>query len=142
MDRGDHRRDGVVIGLVEALDAALPLVGSHRVVGRDHRAVIELADEGRIVLAAVRVDQQAREIGEDRRRAGHRGELRRHGLDADIVGDVTPELVFRQTEIAILVRQRVAGMVGDQDETLRAVALDDRERREDRGAGHDGEVRE
>ena len=49
----------------------------------------------------------------------------RHRLDADVVGDVALELLRRQAEIAILLRQVALGVVGDQHQSAVAGALDD-----------------
>ena len=83
------------------------VAGHHRPVGKPH-------DQGRVVPAAVRIDEQAREPGEDRRGAEPAGEGPRHRGRADVVGDVALELGFRHAEIAEIRRHRVGGMVAQE----------------------------
>ena len=83
-----------------------------RIVSGHDGAVIELANQRRIVLAAIGIDQQPRKIGEHRRHAEQGGQFARHRLDADVVGDVAVELRRRQAEAAIVLGQVAAGMIG------------------------------
>ena len=135
-DRCDHGADSVVIGAIEAVEPALAFLRRHRVVRRHNRAVIELADQRRIVLAAVGIDQQPRETGDHRRRAGQRRKLPRHHLDADVVGDVSVEFARRQTEIAIFLGQVAPRVVGKEHKAAAAVAFQDLEGGKDGRAGH------
>ncbi len=135
-DRGDHGADGVVIGAIEAVETALAFLRRHRVVRRHDRAVIELADQRRIVLAAVGIDQEPRKAGDHRRRAGQRRKLPRHHLDADVVGDVSVELARRQTEVAIFLGQVAPGVIGKEHEAAAAVAFQGFEGGKDGRAGH------
>ena len=135
-DGSDHRADGVVIGPVEAVEPPFALLRREGIVSRHDGAVIELANERRIVLATIGVDQQPRKIGDQRRHAEQGREFARHRLDADIVGDVAIEFRRRQAEAAIVVGQVAAGMIGQKHDASLAVALDNIERRENCGSGH------
>jgi hypothetical protein len=96
----------------------------HRIVAGDHRAVIKLADQGRIVLAAVGIDQQARKIGHGGGGSEPCREPARHGFDTDVIGDMAVELVRRQAKVAILFRKAAFGVVAQQHEPPGMVAFD------------------
>ena len=121
--RGNHRADGVVVGPVEAVEPFFPLLGGHRIVSRHDGAVIELADQRRVVLASVGVDQEPREAGKHSRRVERRRQLARHRLDADVIGDMALELRRRQAEAAIFVRHIPAGVISQKHDAFLAVAL-------------------
>ena len=85
-------------------------------VAGDHRPVGEAHDEGRVVAAAVGVDQQARVAGHDGGRA-ELGRQRPHDRrNADVVGDVPLQLRWRQPQGAVVRRQQVAGVIAEDDE--------------------------
>jgi hypothetical protein len=135
-DRRGQRGHRIVVGAVVALEPALALLRRHRVVSGNDRAVVELADQGRIFLAPVGIDQQAREAGEDGRRVEFDGERARHHLDADVVGDVAFEFGRRQAEIAVFLGERPAGVVGDEHDAPQARTFDDLEGSEGYRPGH------
>ena len=87
-------------------------------------AVRQPHDERRVVLAAVRVDDEPREGGEQRRRAKPLGEDAGERGDADIVGDVALELGGRQAEAGIFRRDAVARVVDEDEQAAVDVAVD------------------
>lgn len=80
-------------------------------------AIIELHQKGRIVLAAVGVYHQAREIGGHHRRIQQLTQMTRHRIGADIIGDVTLHILMGKAKVsAIDKRGDMIGRViaGDQ----------------------------
>ena len=121
------RADRVVIGPVVALDPFRALALVDRAVSRNHRPVGEPHDQRRIVAAAIGIDQETRELRQHRRRVETPRQRQRHGAGAGIPGDVTRERVGSEPQRPISGRDAVLGMIADQDEAARRVALDDRE---------------
>ena len=111
----DRGADGGIVRIVEPRDAA-PDVGlvRARVAGHD-RPVGEPHDESRIVSSPVRVDDEAGEPRQDRRRVQMPGEGPRHRGGADVIGDVAAELGLGKAQIAEIGRHGVRGVVA-QDE--------------------------
>jgi hypothetical protein len=64
------------------------------------------------------------------------GKLPGDGLNPDVIGDVALELRCWKTKIAIFLRQRTPGMIGQKHDSTPAVAFDDLERCEERVARH------
>ena len=121
---GDRRRDRGVERGIEAGDPRLLAGLVDPGVARHHGAVGEAHHQRRVGAAAVRIDDQAREMREDRRRAELRGQAPGHRRRADIVGDVPGELAVRQAEIDVR-RNVVRGVVADDDEAAAGVAGSD-----------------
>ena len=81
-----------MIGPVEARDAARPLgLVDPRIAGHDG-AVRDPHDEGRVIGAAIGIDEQAREAVMRRRTAERLREAARDRLDPDVIGDMALEL--------------------------------------------------
>ena len=95
-----------------------------RRIAGNHGAVRQAHDEGRIVLAAIGIDQQAREGRQHRRHAEPPRQAAADRRRARIVGDVALELARRQAEIAVFGRQAVVGMVADDQHAGRRVPVD------------------
>ena len=113
----------------ESERCAAPAPRHRRGVARHRRAVGEAHDQRRIVLAAVGVDEEARERREHRRRAKARGKRARHRRGAGVVGDVAGKLRRRQSKVAVLRRQAVVGVIADEQQPAAGIAFDEGERR-------------
>ena len=126
----EQRRDRVVIGAEQGIDASLPRARREAPVAWDLGRLADLGDGLRHMRRAVAVDQQARVgLGHERRverlrdPAGDR-------QDADVVGDVPVELGRGQAQAARCLRKTAVAMVGDQQEGRAAPgALDEDGRR-------------
>ena len=112
----DRRLNRVVVGIVEAAQAALDLVGAHPRVARDHSAVGKPHHQGRVVAASVRVDDEAREGGEHRRCAKKPGKRPGQVGRTDVVADMALELRAGQAELGKIRRDGIRGVVTEQDE--------------------------
>jgi hypothetical protein len=120
--KGVTPADGGVVGPVKACNAALALGLVDPAVPRNHRPVRQAHDEGGVIHAAVGIDQQARVAGQNRRRPQPGREAQHHRARADVVGDVAFELFGRQTEVAVLGRQRIRGMVAEDEQPAPGLA--------------------
>ena len=69
-------------------------------VAGDDRAVIEFHQQGRVVLAPVRVDHEAREIRQDRGRVQLPGQFARQPRRAHVIGDVAGHVGLGQAQRA------------------------------------------
>ena len=119
------RPNGGVVWRVVALDPCGDLGRVGMRIAGDERAVRDPHDEGRVVGAAVRVDQEAREARQDRRSSEAGGEVARDRRGADVPGDVARQLAGRQAERAVHARQRVRGVVAQEEQAGCGIARDD-----------------
>src|SRR5262249_52094706 len=94
---------------------AFPIVNEG--VARNDGAIREPHDQRRIVGTAVGIDQQPRKAGHKCRTAEFRRKTARYRLDPDIIGDMALKLLRRQSERGILRRQRISGMIGNEDDS-------------------------
>ncbi len=115
----DHRiggrRDLLPIGRPEARAAAGNLGGVDGCVARHDGAIGIAHDERGIVEAPVRVDDQARIGGEHGRRRDEPRERAGCFARADVIGDVTAELVALKAERPELRRNGVRGVIADDE---------------------------
>ncbi len=129
---GDHLLDRGMIGRMEGGDAMREFgrvaMRIDIAVGRHDRAVGQFHHDGRIVLAAIEIDEKARETRKHRRAVETGGEAARDARRADIPGDVALKLRRRKTERAIAFRQRIGGVIADHQELRRALAVNEFER--------------
>jgi hypothetical protein len=105
MIRNEDPRDAPV-----ALRIADPDIGRYRSTIRNGR------DNVRRGPAAIALNDEARVALEDERRANQIGKLLRNGQDADIDPDVPIEISVRDSKPAEGSRDRVAGVVADNEE--------------------------
>ena len=124
-DLADRLGNGGVVGPMVGLKPVLPFLRRDRMVAGDDRAVRDPHDQGRIVLAAVGIDQQAREAAHHRRHAEAGGKPARQVLDADVIGDVAGKGAFRQAQPAVARRQTVRRVIGEEHEATVGIAVDD-----------------
>ena len=123
--RLDRGVDGRVIGRVIAHD---PLGDAGFVdagIARHDRAIGDPHHQGRVVPAAIGIDQQTREIAEHGGSAERLCHRASHLGRADVVGDVAFELLRRQTEQVQLGRDRIRRMVAEQQDARRRIAGND-----------------
>jgi hypothetical protein len=120
----DQAVDAQVVGLVVLPHTAVALGGVYVAVAGNDRTVGDAHNERRIVEPAVGIDQQAREARADGRRAQFLRKDPCDGLGADVVGDVAFQLVGRKPQRAVVVRNGVAGVVAQQQQTGVAPAGD------------------
>ena len=113
-----------MIGQVVALDAVrdLGLVDTG-IAGHD-QPVGDLHDERGVVEAAIGVDQEPREPGEQRRHAEEEREPFRHARRPEVVGDMAVEVMGKQPEGAVSLWDRVLGVVAEDEEAKARVPLD------------------
>jgi hypothetical protein len=100
VDRDDDRRlsqsdgrlggslDRLVVRLVIALDPGFDLLGAEAGITRHDETVGDLHDERGVVEAAIGIDQEPREAGQDRRRTKRLGQTLGDRRSAEIVGDM------------------------------------------------------
>ena len=120
----DQAVDAQVVGLVEMPHAPIALLFVDVAVARHDRAVGDAHDERRVVEPAIGIDQQPRETRRDGRRTQFLGEDPRDSLGADVVGDMAFQLVGRQPQRAVGVRDGVAGVIAQQKQAGVAPAGD------------------
>ena len=124
----DHRLDltldRLVVGPVIMLDPGLDLLRPEADIPRHDEPVGDLHDERRVVEAAIGVDQEAREAGEDRRRAERLGQTLRHGCGAEIVGDMAVQILRFEAQRAVGLGDRVLGVVAEDQEACARVPFD------------------
>ena len=83
-----------MIGPEKPIDAMCPfsavvagVTGNDRTVGKPH-------DQGRVIVAAIGIDQQPRKPPEYRRRTGVARKRPRQCVDADVVGDMALQFIL------------------------------------------------
>ena len=74
--------------------------------------------------AAIGVDQEPREPGEQRRRAEEERESFRHARRPEVVGDMAVEVLGKQPEGAASLWDRVLGVVAEDEEAKARVPFD------------------
>jgi hypothetical protein len=110
---------------VEGVEPALDLGRVDAAVAGHDGAVVEAHDEGGVVLAAVGVDDEAREARQDRGRAEPLGEMPRDPARPDVVGDVALHVGGREAEVEPgpsrleAGRHAVRGVVAEQEDRRR-----------------------
>ena len=120
--------DGVVVGPVEAREPVLDACRVDAAVCRDQRAVVELHHQRRVVLAAVGVDHQPREVRHHERGIEPVRERPRHACGANVERDVPRHVGGRDPEVAARDRHRhpVRRVVaGDEPARRPVLPLDD-----------------
>ena len=128
-----------VIGAVQPVQPALAFGRVRQPVRRDHRAVIEPHQQGGVVLSAVRIDHQAREIRQDRGRVQPLGQPFRQTRRAHVIGDVASHVGGRDAQGAAAdpVGHAVRGVIAGDQPPRGAVLTQDAEGRRCRVIGHD-----
>ena len=117
-------RDRLVVGLVVGVNAPLQRIGIEPDIARHDETVCDLDHQRRVVEATVGVDQEPREARQDRRRAQALRQTLGDGSGAEIVGDVAMEVLLLQAEAIKGRRDRVLGMVAEDEEASASVAVD------------------
>src|SRR5690606_35613865 len=126
-----------MVGTIITLQPPLPFFNTKRVVGGNNRSVIKLADQCRIILAAVWINEKSRKPRHHRRHAKFMREGTRHTFHADIIGNVAVEFASRQAKIAILIREFPARVICYKNHPLGPVPLDQFEGSEKRVTCHE-----
>lgn len=128
---GERLLDGGMIGRMERGNAMREFrriaIRVDVAVVRHDGAVGEFHHDGRIVLAAIEIDKQARKAREHRRTVeigGHACDTRR----TDIPGDVALKFRRRKTESAVTFRQRIGGVIADHQKPRRTLRVNKFER--------------
>ena len=111
-----------MIGPMEPDEASLPFGLIDKRIARNDGAVRHPHDQGRIIGAAIGIDEKARKCGHERRTAEPLGEAARHRLDPDVIGNMPFELLGRQTERAIFLRNGISGVIGEEDDAPPQIA--------------------
>jgi uncharacterized membrane protein len=130
MQRDDQRRlsrggahcgnlgvNGRVIGPEKMREPMHALAIIQRAIAGNQSPVIDLADQGRVILAAIGIDQQPRKCRHHSRHLQLGGQRPGQRFDADIIGDVALKFAFRQAQRAIGGRKTPHGMVCHQQQT-------------------------
>lgn len=94
-------------------------------VAGDDRPVGNLHDKGRIVLAAIGVDQEARKSSKHGRHAEAGRKRARQPFNANIKCDVTMKSGLRKAKFAVVCRQEVHGMVRQKNHAFVIIAFYD-----------------
>ena len=122
--RLDLTLDRLMVGPVIMLDPGLDLLMLEADIPRHDEPVGDLHDERRVVEAAIGVDQEARELGEDRRRAERLGQTLRHGGGAEIVGDMAVQILRFEAQRAVGLGDGVLGVVAEDKEASARLLFD------------------
>ena len=104
--------------------AMFDLFGANSGVSRDDIAVRKPHDECWIVGAAIRIDEEPRKSRKNGRGAKNLGETAGDPGGANIIGDMTGELLLAQTKRAIGFWQRVRRVVAKEEDARRKISLD------------------
>ena len=104
--------------------AIFDLFGADCCVSGNYIAVRKPHDECWIVAAAIGIDKEARKPRQNCRCAETASETAGDPGRANIVGDVTVELLSGQTERAIGFRQRVGRVIAKEQDTRRTATVD------------------
>ena len=123
--RLDRPLDRLMIGLVIAGDSVVNLRRREADIARHDQPVGDLHQQRGVVEAAIGVDQQPREAGQDRRRPEQLGQPFGHGGGAEVVGDVAVKVLRLQAQRAIGLGNRVLGVIAEDEEACARVALDE-----------------
>ena len=105
-----------MIGRIIEADAFVALRFVEAAIARDHGAIRQAHDQRGVVAAAVRIDQQPRITGHQRR---HGEPLREHARErrgADVVGDVARHLRLGKPERAVARGKGVASVIAQDHE--------------------------
>ena len=113
-----------MIGLVEAVDAKGDLVLVQADIARNDKPVGDLHDQRGIVEPTIGIDQKARELRDDSRRPKQGGQAFGDPGDAEVVGDVAVKILRPQPETAVSLRDRILGVIADEEETGGGIARD------------------
>jgi hypothetical protein len=136
VDRDDDRRlaggDGLVHGarnrlvvrLVVGVDPPLQRIVIEPDIARHDETVGDLHDQRRVVEAAIGIDQQPWKTRQDCRHAEALGQTLGDCGRAKIVGDVAMEVLLLEAEAIVSPRDRVLGMVAEDEEACASVAVD------------------
>ena len=116
-------RNRPMVRRVESTRFAVPFGDVDMAIARDYRTVRQSHDQGRVVLAAVRVDEEARKGREHSGCAEPSREAARHVGRTDVVGDVALEFGGVEPEPPVLRRDLVARMIAEEDEARTDVAI-------------------
>ena len=92
---GQNRINGIVIGAMIAIEPPLPLLVRDRMVAGHDGAIGDFHDQRRIVLAAIGIDQQARESAENGRHAKARRKLSGQTFHTNVISDMALERGLR-----------------------------------------------
>src|SRR6202035_4950575 len=105
-----------MVGIEDGAAARLGRLAREIFVAGADGGLAEARDRAWRLRRAVAVDQQPRIALRDQMRAEMSGQRLRDAGDADVPGDVTRQLAFRQAEIAEPARDRLAIMIRCQQE--------------------------
>ena len=105
-------------------DAGFDLSRRQAHIARHDQPVGDLHDERRVVEPAIGVDQEAREAGEDRRRAERVCQMLGHFRGAQVIGDVPVQVLGPEAKRAVALRDGVLGVVAEDEKAGRGVPFD------------------
>jgi len=105
-----------MVGLEKLGNAVLPLDRGDVHIAGDHRAIRNLHDERRIVLAAVWIDEEARKGRRNDRRLQNPSHFKGYAMRADVVSNVPFQLRFIEAERSVFGRQLERGVVAQNEE--------------------------
>ncbi|VVT14558.1 hypothetical protein RV134_270160 [Roseovarius sp. EC-HK134] len=117
---------GGVIGAIEPVKAAVDILGFRVAIAGNDRAIIQAHHEGRVILAPVWVDHEAREIAEDGGATQGLGKRARHTGGPNIIGDMAGHILRGHAKTAAVdeFRYTIAGVIAGHEPAFGAVLAD------------------
>ena len=112
-----------MIGAVEPVEAALDVVRRGVAIAGNDGAVIEAHHQGRIILAPVWVDHEARKVAEDGGAIQRLGERAGHAGGPHVIGDMAGHVGGGHAKTAAVdeIRHAVAGVIAGHEPAFGAV---------------------
>lgn len=92
-------------------------------VSRNDRAVGKPHDQGRVILAPVRIDQKARIGGQHGRRPERARQTQRQAPCPDVVADVATQLLLGKTQRAIAGGECIGRMVAKEKQAAAHISI-------------------